>query len=412
MKIVVVGGGSAGWITASYLNRNLNCDLTVIHSKVNQTIGVGEGTTPTINNVMSHIDNWQNDCNAVKKYGVLFENFLRPGSQWWHIFEDAMIRNNKDSVEEILKTSCNSYHFNAYHGDMINYAFNQNHNFVAIKPPGYGYHVQAEKLGDIIRESMSEFRLIEQDVVDVVVNEEGIDFVLLKDGLKITADYFFDCTGFRRLLINKVTEFEPYDDMIADSFIVGPLKTISKRPYTLSSAKKHGWQWEIDTQDRTNSGYVFCSSIIDDEQAREESGLTGEVRRFESGKMKHLAVKNVIPNGLAQSFIEPLEATSIMMSIVTVEKFVETINRKYNIKTFDKIMKKFLHHTKRFVKFHYTLSERKDSEWWKYWGTQTDDIDLYFDESLKTKRYCKTNETLLNHFNIASMMVGYEYFTQ
>lgn len=410
MKIVVVGGGSSGWITASYLKNNLNCDLTVIHSKINQTIGVGEGTTPTINNVMSHIENWKSSCNAVKKYGVLFENFYKQDSQWWHIFEDAFFKNGKDSVEEILKTSCNSYHFNAYHGDMINYAFNQDHSFVPVKSPGYGYHVQAEKLGNVLKESMSEYTLIEEDVKDVIINDEGIDYLLLENNKKIKADYFFDCTGFKRVLIDKLTEFQPYDDMIADSFIVGQLKQRKNRPYTLSSAKEHGWQWEIDTQDRTNSGYVFCSSITSEEDARIESGLDGDLRKFSSGRMKHLAIKNVIPNGLAQSFIEPLEATSIMMTIVTVEKFVETIKRNYNISTFEKIMKKFLSHTKKFVKFHYTLSKRQDSEWWLYWSNQNDDINSFFADSLKNKRYCKPNETLLNHFNIASMMVGYECF--
>ena len=168
--------------------------------------------------------------------------------------------------------------------------------------------------------------LIEEDVVDVKLNDDGIEYLLLKDGRKIVADYFFDCTGFERMLIGKLTNFKRYDDMIADSFIVGSIPRTTIRPYTVSIAKKNGWQWEIDTKERRNSGYVYCSSLISDEEAQKESLLSGTPRRFQSGQMKDLAIKNVISNGLAQSFIEPLEATSIMIAIFTVEFFVKSIN--------------------------------------------------------------------------------------
>ena len=93
-----------------------------------------------------------------------------------------------------------------------------------------------------------------------------------------------------------------------------------------------------------------------------------------------------------------------------VEEFVEIIKRGKRIETLNKIMDKFLKHTKEFVKYHYILSERKDSEWWEYWTEQKNDIQDFFERSLKNKRYCKKNDTLLNHYNIASMMVGYERF--
>ena len=126
--------------------------------------------------------------------------------------------------------------------------------------------------------------------------------------------------------------------------------------------------------------------------------------------MKHIAIKNCISNGLAQSFIEPLEATSIMLTCVTVEKFVEVMKRKHRIETLDRVMSRFINHTKEFVRYHYVLPQREDSEWWEYWGSLPNKIEDYFQESLKQKRYCKKNDTLINHYNIASMMVGYECF--
>ena len=99
-----------------------------------------------------------------------------------------------------------------------------------------------------------------------------------------------------------------------------------------------------------------------------------------------------------------------MMTCYTVEKFVDVIKRGKRIETLNKVMNRFLNHTKEFVKYHYILSERKDSEWWEYWTEQKNDIQDFFERSLNNKQYCKKNDTLLNHYNIGSMMVGYDCF--
>ena len=275
---------------------------------------------------------------------------------------------------------------------------------------GYGFQVQADKLGLACKNELEgEYRLIEEDVTTVLSDKHGIRSIGTENHI-LHADYFIDCSGFERILINRLSSFEPYEDMIANSYIVGRLDKHKKRPYTVTTALKNGWRWEIDTQDRTNAGYVYCDHLTSHEKAMKESGIEGEKKSFVSGKMKDIAIKNCISNGLAQSFIEPLEATSLMMTCYTVEKFVEIIKRGKRIETLNKIMDKFLKHTKEFVKYHYILSERKDSEWWEYWTEQKNDIQDFFERSLKNKRYCKKNDTLLNHYNIASMMVGYERF--
>jgi tryptophan halogenase len=418
MKIVIVGGGSAGWITASWLQKHLICDLTIIHKKVNDPIGVGEGTTPNINKAVDHIDNWQDAVGAVKKFGILFKDFYDKKSIWWHLFDDAFINSKGiDSIEAMKEFPWDSYkipslQFNAYHGKTINACFNLDHSWVPKN--NCAWHIMADKFGDILKNNMSDnnFTIIKNTVIDVKLNDNGIEYLLLDDKTKISADYYFDCTGFERLLISKLTDFEKYDDMIADSFIVGPIPRTTVRPYTVSTAKKHGWQWEIDTQERRNSGYVYCSSLISDEEAQKESLLFETSRRFVSGKMKRLAVKNVISNGLAQSFIEPLEATSIMITVFTLELFVQHLNQKtkLNINQFENDVNQLLMITKEFVKLHYVLSRRKDSEWWKYWTSQPNNINAIFRTTLENKVYAKFNDASLNHFNIASMMIGYNCF--
>lgn len=409
MKIVIVGGGSAGWITASYLIKNLNCQVDIITGSSESMSGVGESTTPTILKVVNDLKEWKNDANAIIKYGIKFNNWNVEKSVWYHLFEDAFIHDGEDSIEYILKYNkkIDTTSFNKFHGSFIDYCNNGILNPMENSIPGYGYHIQADKLAISLKKQLNNYVEYKCDVNDVIINDQGIDHLILSDNRKIYGDYFIDCTGFNRTLISKLSEWKPYTEMIANRYIVGEIEH-KLRPYTVSTATKHGWIWETDTQGRTNSGFVYNSDIISDDEARRESGLYFESRSFDSGKMKDVAVKNCISSGLAQSFIEPLEATSIMMTITTVEKFVDVIKRNKKIETLNKIMNQFIEHTKEFVRYHYVLSKRKDSEWWKYWTSLDNDIMNYFQNSLKNKRYCKQNDTLLNHYSIASMMVGYE----
>jgi len=419
VRIIVVGGGSAGWITAHYLKRNLDCNLTVVHEKENKIIAVGESTTPTILKVIKDLKSWQEDSKAIVKYGIQFKDWLRPGSEWFHLFEDAFVKEFGDSVEHLRNKhpKINSTLFNNFHGDFLDKCNNNLLDPQTNSIPGYGFQVQADKLGHACKNELKkdfgwhphEYRLIKEDVKHVHFDEHGIQ-TIQTESHTLHADYFIDCSGFKRILIKNLTSFEPYKDMIANSYITSRLDKHKKRPYTETTALKNGWRWEIDTQDRTNAGYVFCDHLTSHEKAMEESGIQGEKKSFISGKMKDVAIKNCISNGLAQSFIEPLEATSLMMTCYTIEKFVDVIKRKKNIKTLNKVMNRFLNHTKEFVKYHYILSERRDSEWWQYWTEQENNIQDFFERSLNNKRYCKQNDTLLNHYNIGSMMVGYECF--
>ena len=413
VRIVVVGGGSAGRITASYLHEKLDCELTVVHDDKDEIIsGVGESTTPAILKMVTNLPNWEDEAKAVIKYGIRFDSWLREGSEWYHLFEDAFVKDFGDSIEHLRNKhpQINTTLFNYFHGDFLarcknNFVLSYNNSI-----PGFGYHVQSDRLGLALKKQMKTYKEIKSKVVDITIGEKGINSLKLENGQDIEADYFFDCTGFKRSLISKMTEWQSYTDMIADRYITGPIQRSQIQPYTIANAYKNGWRWEIDTQDRRNAGYVYCSHLMSDDLAIKESGLNYEPRSFDSGKMKHIAIKNCISNGLAQSFIEPLEATSIMLTCVTVEKFVEVMKRKHRIETLDRVMSRFINHTKEFVRYHYVLTQREDSEWWEYWGSLPNKIEDYFQESLKQKRYCKKNDTLINHYNIASMMVGYECF--
>ena len=414
MKIVVVGGGSAAWITASYLHENLDCDLTVIHDDKDAIIGVGESTTPAIRKVITNLPDWKNKAKAIPKYGIRFRHWYEKEHEWYHLFEDAIIKDDGvDSIDFLRKNQpkIDTTAFNYYHGNYIDKCKNNLLDAKNDAIPGYGYHVQADKLGLALKEQMRDYTEIKSKVVDVKLNDDGIEYLLLNDGRKIIADYFFDCTGFKRVLISKLTVWQSYTDMIGDRYISGPVERKGKiQPYTMSNAYKNGWRWEIDTQDKRNAGYVYCSHLMSDGKAIQESGLNYEPLSFDSGRMKHVAIKNCISNGLAQSFIEPLEATSIMLTCSTVEKFVEITKRKLRIETFNKWVCRFINWNKEFVRYHYVLSQRRDSEWWEYWGSLPNHIEDFLQSALKQKRYCGRNDTVVNHYNIAALMVANKCF--
>ena len=122
MKIVVVGGGSAAWITASYLHENLDCDLTVIHDDKDAIIGVGESTTPAIRKVITNLPDWKNKAKAIPKYGIRFRHWYEKEHEWYHLFEDAIIKDDGvDSIDFLRKNQpkIDTTAFNYYHGNYI-----------------------------------------------------------------------------------------------------------------------------------------------------------------------------------------------------------------------------------------------------------------------------------------------------
>jgi tryptophan halogenase len=238
------------------------------------------------------------------------------------------------------------------------------------------------------------------------------------------ADLFIDCTGFRKVLIGKMTEFKPYKGLLNNAAIWGPVKTQSYRPSTLSIAQPHGWIWETPTMGQIGSGYVFSDDFISVEQAeqhiRQHWAKQGyewnpiKSVKFTSGRLENIAVKNVVANGLGQSFIEPLEATSIMVTCVTIRNVSKMFNKHQgwtsnSSRILSTVMERFLEETKEFVLGHYTLTERTDTDYWRaYHNTDILDYMAKMIEKKLEKEWVSHGETNLNGYNWASMLIGYD----
>lgn len=466
MKICIVGGGSAGWITLSYLAATTDCELTIIHSDDIETIGVGESTTPTIKYIADKIGvpekEWLQKSDGTFKYGVEYLNWNGEGTRWFHSFDDLfphqvihtpLCDNGKmnysrdlSSVDYYLKSrngKGNSVEYNNFHGPMEYLVDNGlspydiDHRCTISNYPGYSYHVNAGKFADALKYKIpiSRYAEIKKKVTDVYYDENRIKSVKLENNQTVEADIWFDCTGQRKTLISKFSSWIPYEGYLKnDRAIAGEIKFNNDdlkhdhyryRPVTQAHAQDVGWIWSIPTRDRLGSGYVYCSNYIDDSKAElvikefwRKKGLEWNKARnikFTAGRQHELAIGNVISNGLSQSFIEPLEATSLMITCTTVRAFEELYNKSktwnsIKSKSLTKFMNRVIDHNKKFVEFHYRLSDRKDTVYWQSVAQGKDAVKELCDytDSFKTDRWCEPGDTKFNQFNLISLLFGFD----
>lgn len=454
-KIAIIGGGSAGWITLSYLAATTDAELVIIHSNEVDPIGVGESTTPTIKHVADTIGvdeaTWMKDAKATFKYGVEFHNFNKKGSRWLHSFDDMLphqtfhrpitengkelYRKNLTSVEYFLKTHGKDAElFNRTHGPQEHLLenrlspFDKNLNANISQYPGYSYHINAFHFGESLRKHTPKERYTEivDKVIALNIQDDGLKSVVLTNGDNIEADVFFDCTGFHKLLVSEFSDWSPYTDLINNAAVWGQIKNVkSDKPVTEAHAQDSGWIWVIPTYNQIGSGYVYSKKHCTEKEAVDtitkfwaDAGYKFDLFKsveFNAGRQENVSIKNVIANGLAQSFIEPLEATSVMVTCVTAKSFAEIYNKQNTwsekqTQIHNKVMQKFIDHTKRFVHFHYRLSERDDTPYWREVANDPTAVQEMCDyiDVLAKGHWLSKGETLLNQWNWTSLLLGFD----
>lgn len=414
-NVVIVGGGSAGWITALFVKKYLpNSVVTVVESPEIGILGAGEGTTPNfisfLDDVGIPVSDLVKETSTTIKNGIKFTNWNGDGRHYYHGFavDHDLVSNipfsslNGDYhlasvmaiAEEIPFTDFNVvtkmceknrvpqvYRADAYTSSFINpiYKFNRIAN--------YAVHFDASKLANFLKKTAINRGVlnIESTITKINSNEDGtISSLDLKSGETLDVNFVFDCSGFHRLFIGKHfnSEWVSYKKYLpVDTAVPFFLdKTEELPPYTESIAMKYGWMWKIPLQDRYGCGYVFDSSLISEKEAAEEIeehlGLIPTYPRankggfkFNSGYYKTTWVKNCIAIGLSSGFIEPLEATSIFSSLIFLRKSLNDLSTflyptDESISRFNKEVNNYTEEIFNFVYFHY-LGERNDTEFWK-----------------------------------------------
>lgn len=406
-QIVIVGGGSAGWMTAAALSSLLPADavqISLVESEMIGTIGVGEATIPDIINFNAMLgipeDEFLKATNGTFKLGIKFVNWSRLGDSYIHPFgphgadmngidfHQFWLRYREDNPGSTIE----EFSLSAAAAEDGKFAMPDPDPRSVMSQLRYAYHFDATAYARYLRNYAEQrgVRRIEGKVTDVQQHGETGDIasIKLEDGGEIAGDFFFDCTGFRGLLINKTlgVPFRDWSHWLPCDTAQAVACELSGEilPYTISTAKEAGWQWRIPTQHRTGNGHIYSSNLMSDEAAIEslladlDGPAIGEPRkiRFQTGHRARLWEKNCVAVGLSGGFLEPLESTSLFLIQEGVSKFISlyptadipsVVRDEYN----RQLVKKF-EQVRDFIILHYKATERDDSAFWNY----TRDMDV------------------------------------
>jgi glycine/D-amino acid oxidase-like deaminating enzyme len=400
-KIVIVGGGTAGWMAAAPLSQRLGkaCEIVLIESPEIGTIGVGEATLPTIRfyNAALGLDgaDFVKKTQATFKVGIEFKDWGHLGHRFFHGFGDfGPPIENRSPHMHWLRLARSVPNMPSYEDFSVATVMARHSRFV---PPAgdrpspsnaysYGFHFDAGLYAAYLREYAIKRGVtrIEAMITDVELNPVNgfIAAVKLRDGRRIDGDLFIDCSGFRGLLIEGALKagYDDWSDQLpCNSALAVPCAKVDKyTPYTTSTAKGAGWQWRIPLQHRTGNGHVYSNAFTTDDEAARVllEGLDGRALdeprqlRFVTGRRKKSWVKNCVALGLAAGFVEPLESTSISLIEtgvgVLIQHFPDSDFRPELADEYNRQLSSRYESVRDFIIMHYKLTARTDTEFWRH----------------------------------------------
>ncbi len=391
-RVVIAGGGTAGWMAAAALSKTLGraVEITLVESEAIGTVGVGEATIPTLATFhrLLEIDE-QAFLSAVQgtiKLGISFEGWLERGHRYIHSFGTSGRDHWSAGFQHFWLRGRALDLASGYEDYCIELRAALQDRFAHLPRNGvnYAYHMDAALYARFLRDFSVRHgaRRVEGRIVEVLTDAVSGDIASLRleNGDAIEGDLFVDCTGFRALLIGRTLNVG-YDDwshwLFNDSALATQTTAVRDAvPYTRAIAGSAGWQWRIPLQHRVGNGIVYASRYIADDEARHEflSSLEGEVIRdpwpirFRPGQRQKSWFRNCVALGLAGSFIEPLESTTIHLIqrgiLHLIRNFPQVVTRaataEYNARLAEE-----LQHVRDFVVLHYHLTRRDDTPYWR-----------------------------------------------
>ena len=398
-NIIILGGGSAGWMTATTLiNRYPEKNITVIESPSTPITGVGESTIGQFNDWLAMVGIEDKDfmphTDASYKLSIKFTDFYKKGETFHYPFGELYLND--------LTYGHNNWFYkkNKSNDDYSNFLWPQmalvNNNTITTNDdniiPNFtlkrdaAYHFDAIQFATWLREEYCKPRGVKhivEDITDIKIDDDGI--VSLNN---YEADLYFDCTGFKSSLLGKSLneEFESYSDILPNNSAWATRLPYNNKKedincYTNCTAIENGWVWQIPLWSRWGTGYVYSDKFVDDENALQEfknhldkKGQDYSNAEFKKIKMrvgihKRLWVKNVVAIGLAAGFIEPLESNGLFSVHEFLMRFIRNAQRdiitQWDRDNFTFHCKKLFRNFAEFVAMHYAMSNRDDTEYWK-----------------------------------------------
>ena len=404
-KIVIVGAGSSGLITAAMMKNYWGdqVDISVYYDKSNKNIAVGESTTPIIRLLLRHLGMRTGDLfkdlknGATVKLGIHFKDWI-PGTDYFHGFAEVQndIGTNTSAIYSIPEGKFN--------GGM-------NYNTPEYKIPDrpfeeydHAFHIDTQEFSDLIFKKLEGIvNFVDTRIKNVVSDGENIISLVTEEDEIVTADLFVDCSGFSTLLFkhlkpkwNDISDALPLDRAIPQQV---PHKFMKMPAFTVAEATDNGWTWRIPIGDRYGTGYIYSSRFLSDDEAREKYNAwllknfntelqTDRVIKYRPGYYDEYFIGNCLAVGLASGFVEPLEATGLQVVIQQVQEFM-TINSTlknldYNRRILNKAHRTLYVDVFDFICLHYNTN-RTDSEFWRYMTANKTDWVKEFDEKCRAE---------------------------
>lgn len=395
--VVIVGGGTAGWMAAAALSATMGDQLRIrlIESDEIGIVGVGEATIPAIRlfNGLVHIDEDEfiRATQGSFKLGIEFQNWGRIGESYMHVF--GQIGQSLDLIEfwqywlrgrrEGLAGPLGEYSLNETAARAGKFGRVPRHPNGQLDGIAYAFHFDASLYARFLRAHSERQGAVRTEGKIVAVNRDPetgfVRSVTLESGEEIGGELFIDCSGFRGLLIEQTLEtgyvdwshWLPSDRAIAvPTANVGPI-----RPFTQSIAHPAGWQWRIPLQHRTGNGHVFCSQFMSEDEATRilldtvEGEPLADPRtiRFQTGMRRKAWNGNVVALGLASGFLEPLESTSIHLVQNGIARLISHFpDRGFaptNVEAYNRRIAYDYERIRDFIILHYTANQRDEPFW-------------------------------------------------
>jgi hypothetical protein len=443
-KIIILGGGSAGWMTAATLIKAFpKKDITVIESPNIKTVGVGESTLGSINDWLEFLDIEDKDfmphTKASYKLSIRFEDFYKKGDKGFHYPFGNVFENNEVGLKQswFYKKKFNPKIKLSDYAKSISPQMAMVNNNVMFKNednelPGFSfkyhvaYHFDAAKFGEWLREFYCKpkgVKHIQEEIKTIETNDDGIKSL----NKKHIADLFIDCTGFKSLLLDKTLQepFRDYTKLLPNNkawatSVKYKNKEKQLEPYTNCTAIENGWVWNIPSWDKIGTGYVYSDKYVSDEKALEQlkkhltkKGLDYSKSTFNNIKMRvgiheRIFVKNVCAIGLSAGFIEPLESNGLLSVHVFLMNLVKILKRdvltQFIKDNFNIGCRKFFDGFVEFVAAHYAFSCRKDTPYWRDIAKKS-----FYDNRIADNELESTMECYMDELCYLNSRSGYHY---
>lgn len=417
-KIVIVGGGTAGWMTAAslcHVFEGTPLETVIVESEQIGSVGVGEATIPHLRYFNERLGinehEFMRETRATYKIGIEFSNWGRLGDSYIHPFGEFGFKTDGLAFYHYWLKAASAGYSAPLEDFSLPVAMAKNNKFAyplhkqrsIYSTYSYAFHIDASRYAGFLRKyceqkagADSRFRRVEGRITQVDQDDSGdICGLHLQDGRVVSGDFFIDCSGFRALLLNEslAVDLEDWSHWLpCDRAIAVPTASVGPPPpFTRAIARDAGWQWKIPLQHRTGNGLVYSSAYMDDEEAAKTltDNIEGEqlaslnFLKFTTGRRKKSWANNCVAIGLSSGFLEPLESTSIYLIQAAIMKLTDLLpsGPDYSLQReeFNRQMSLEYERIRDFLILHYHATERDDTPFWSYCK------NMNIPDSLRTK---------------------------